>query len=339
MDVSMNTAVLPDSGVWQTNDTNVRNSNVQDEDKNITAEEKYVSEIKSQIYEKNYDYVEKQIERFYVGEISSEEMKGVISDYLYYRIDSEDANATLEEKNKWLAKSFDYTCYWATVLARKVNMLEGIEVAKKYGFDRSTMNIDFVYYNADYYYKWEEVMKMTGECADQMAEELGIKDFERQCRYNFNETWGWGNEYGKMINIEAAPQKDFTFFYRDQIISQEGKNFESTIYRSNMVVNGRLVGDGEVGGKGITFFVPGKLADYPNRNHYYYPAMNAYDFYFKYGGGGDNELCGFLRNFVLYSKNKIFTDHIEEDLAKKSYLKYSYQAKMSMYMKQQRIME
>lgn len=119
-----------------------------------------------------------------------------------------------------------------SVMAKLACDEEGKKLAREYGWTQEE-DIDWVYYNADYYYDSEELRTIFKEVAKELATEWGCGDIDTSERdtdmlasysSSFNQVWENGSENGtricRMIDISAKPPEGFSLFFR---VSREEK--------------------------------------------------------------------------------------------------------------------
>lgn len=105
------------------------------------------------------------------------------------------------------------------------NQSEGEKVNRKYaglGEDHQ-----FVYYNAQFYYRCEKAKEILRNCLDVVAEEYGVDNSDKgifllenmKCT-DFNTLWSGCQKNCKMVNVDVEPPEDFTFFYRESYINR-----------------------------------------------------------------------------------------------------------------------
>lgn len=195
--------------------------------------------------------MEELMEGYYAGQISKEEIKEAFEKWANFSCRSE--NRILNVYECLLEKN--YLCAVDACLA------EGKEIARKEG----NGNRKVVYYNADYYYKAEEIHELLKETAKEFAAKHGLdvdvegREKNVQGEYftgglSFNAKWRFfaKNMIGRatIIDMDAVPPEGFSFFY------QEGTNMAT--------VGGVLI----IGGNGwsekvdVPFEIPtaGKIA-------------------------------------------------------------------------------
>lgn len=120
-----------------------------------------------------------------------------------------------------------------SVMANYGCQKEGEIVAKKNGW-REEDEIDWVYYNADYYYESEELRQILKEAVAEMAEEWNCgeidtskRDTDQALSYSssFNQVWDNAGKNGtricSMSDSNAVPPKGFYLFFRE--IAEENK--------------------------------------------------------------------------------------------------------------------
>lgn len=156
------------------------------------------------------------MEGYYNGEISKDDIKGFFMEYcgvMYAR--GEDAILNVYE-------DFLNENYSAAV---QKCFAQGKEIAKKEGVSKDRM----VYYDSDYYYQSEEIHDLLKEVAEEYGAKYGIEidaakrddGFKRDYLTgspNFNDKWNFMAESmmssGKLMDPDAVPPKDFSFFYK-----------------------------------------------------------------------------------------------------------------------------
>ncbi len=154
---------------------------------------------------------------FYNGEISKEEIKDFFMEYcssLYAR----DENTILNVYESFL----DENC-WAAI---DTCLQKGKDIAEREG----KAGQKCVYYNADYYYKSEEIHELLKEAAKEYGEKYGAevdaskRDENFQQDYltgtpNFNDKWNWMAVHmpkvGRLMDISSVPPEGFSFFYAE----------------------------------------------------------------------------------------------------------------------------
>lgn len=112
----------------------------------------------------------------------------------------------------------------------------------------------FVYYNAKFYHSCEKAKEVLRDCLDRFSEELGIENLDKE-KYlsehvkngdDFNAVWSgsyesWNGHYNhcEMINTEAVPPEEFSFYYQVEY-SDIHKKFKEYDYeeRHCLLVNG-----------------------------------------------------------------------------------------------------
>lgn len=112
----------------------------------------------------------------------------------------------------------------------------------------------FVYYNAKFYHSCEKAKEVLRNCVDKFSEDLGIVNLDKEMYLSehmkngddFNAIWSgsykqWNGSYNncKMINTEAVPPEEFSFFYQVEY-SDIHRNVKEYDYeeRHCLLVNG-----------------------------------------------------------------------------------------------------
>ena len=105
----------------------------------------------------------------------------------------------------------------------------------------------FVYYNAKFYHSCEKAKEVLRDCLDKFSEELGIENLNKE-KYlsehmkkgdDFNAIWSGSYNNCKMINTEAVPPEEFSFFYQVEYADSH-RNVKEYDYeeRHCLLVNG-----------------------------------------------------------------------------------------------------
>ena len=155
------------------------------------------------------------MEGYYNGEISKDEIKGFFMEYcgMQYARDEETVLNVYE--------AFLDANYSAAV---KKCFAHGYDIAAKEGVSTDNM----VYYDADYYYKSEEIHDLLKEAAAEYGAKYGreIDATKRDAGFkrdyltgtpDFNDKWNFmaaNISSGRLMDKNAVPPKDFSFFYK-----------------------------------------------------------------------------------------------------------------------------
>lgn len=114
--------------------------------------------------------------------------------------------------------------------ARNANYEEGGKINASYG--SGYRSDDWTYYNADYYYKCDEIKRELRQAAQNLADQWGdgsidFEEIERNSEYTldggFDFNSGWNFTYrnqaarSSMADESAVPPKDFKFFYKESM--------------------------------------------------------------------------------------------------------------------------
>ena len=187
---------------------------------------------------------------YYSGEISKEEVKEFFMEYCSPVFVGRSETAILNVYETFLNANYEE--------AVRACIKEG---EKYYGSDRYTL-----YYNADYYYKAEEIHELLKEAAKEHGEKYGLEidaskrdeNFQGKMdaagKPNFNEKWNLlvaNNVVGRMMDINAAPPEGFSFFY--ELGDSMG------VGNSTLIVNGK--------GWSAKMMVP--FENHSEKNHFY----------------------------------------------------------------------
>jgi hypothetical protein len=154
---------------------------------------------------------------YYNGEISKEEVKDFFMEYCaagYAR----DENTILNVYESFLDENYS--------AAVRACFEEAKDIAGKEG--KTTNHV--LYYDADYYYKSEEIHELLQEAAKEYGEKYGVEvdaskrdeDFQKDYLTggpDFNDKWNFmaANMYGvgRIMDIDAVPPEGFSFFYAE----------------------------------------------------------------------------------------------------------------------------
>lgn len=173
---------------------------------------------------------------YYDGKISKEEIKGFFMEYcsvMYAR----DENTILNVYETFLDVSYKEA---VTACFDK-----GKAIAAEEGTDTDGM----VYYDAEYYYRAEEVHDLLKEAAKEYGNKYGVeaeatkRDENFKGDYltgkpDFNDKWNFRaaniSGVGRMMDIKAAPPEGFSFFYhlgehmgtKDSLLIIRGKDWQ-----------------------------------------------------------------------------------------------------------------
>ena len=155
------------------------------------------------------------MEGYYNGEISKDEIKGFFMEYcgtMYAR----DENTILNVYETFLDANY----------AEAVNAC--FDKGKTIAAEEGTTANGMVYYDAEYYFRSEEIHELLKEAAKEYGEKYGVevdatkRDENFKGDYltgkpNFNSKWNFkaANLYGvgRMMDMNAVPPKGFSFFY------------------------------------------------------------------------------------------------------------------------------
>ena len=156
------------------------------------------------------------MEGYYNGEISKDDIKDFFMEYcsvMYAR----DEESVLNVYEDFLNENYS--------VAVQMCFDKGKDIATKEGVSTDNM----VYYDADYYYQAEEIHDLLKEAAEEYGAKYGIEidttkredGFKRDYLTgtpNFNDKWNYMAtnmmSSGRLMDQNAIPPKDFTFFYK-----------------------------------------------------------------------------------------------------------------------------
>lgn len=191
---------------------------------------------------------------FYEGKTSDVELGMAISNTIRNAYERAVSGGWLDKDNEkeFLNKMYCDLTIEAVQLAVSSNISEGRALNQQ-----NTVNVQdskFVYYNAKFYHSCERAKEVLRDCLDKFSEERGIENLDKE-KYlsehtkkgdDFNAIWSgsykkWNGNYNncKMINTEAVPPEEFSFFYQVEY-SDIHKNFKEYDYeeRHCLLVNG-----------------------------------------------------------------------------------------------------
>lgn len=170
---------------------------------------------------------------YYAGKISEEDVRNLFEDCCkdmrIYRTQQCQTSGQNEKDNRQIiSEVYEVFCKANQRAAKYQNILEGEAINRNY---QNGVTNDFVYYNADYYYKCEDMRKIFGEMTERMTDQwelpkIDVDEIEKNTKYtldgrfDFNSNWNvlYRNNIsrGSMIDPSMAPPKDFKFFYKEQ---------------------------------------------------------------------------------------------------------------------------
>ena len=175
------------------------------------------------------------------NQISADDLRNCFKDAIDTAYDELSQSCYLKEGDQipFLNKLFVEMKIEINQITEGANLVEGWNMAKSNGISESNC----IYYNADYYYSYEEMCEMLRDCFDEFAEEKGIGDLKNEVFFarvlppnsGFNNAWNCRYKNLKMINTEADPPRNFVFFY--------GANMETS--EEILYVNGEGISSGQ----------------------------------------------------------------------------------------------
>jgi hypothetical protein len=217
-----------DTTIYKCDNYNELVNTVQKTKGNVMEFSEEISEQFRSLADKRTD----ELKNYFSKKTSLDDMKASIKETYNimksYCIDNGymDENDT-EFKDKLLKQVYDIYRYHAVEMAMYVNCVEGQEIAKNYGAS-STDNVDYAYYNADYYYASKEFKDSLKDMFSEFASEENIEEFdtsemdsktENIYDHDFNYVWSWryGMNVGRssIVNTEQEPPKGLQVFYRE----------------------------------------------------------------------------------------------------------------------------
>ncbi len=132
---------------------------------------------------------------------------------------------------------------------------EGKKLARQHGW-QDGQDIDWVYYNADFYYHSEELRNCFKEAAQEMAKEWECgeidttkRDKDTLANYSssFHEVWKNGSQYGiricSMLEVSAQPPEGFSLFFREFMGENEHRGIVQAGMEGSIEVKKEIVFD------------------------------------------------------------------------------------------------
>lgn len=243
---------------------------------------------------------------YYSGELSQEELrqkiKNICMDMRVEQVQQRHTNGYNARDNKQILEDI-YTLAQKTNVNSAVNacLQEGKEKAQQMG---NMGNDGWMYYDAKYYYKEEELRDVIEQTIFSMGEEwetdpLDFAGAEKNSGYKiaggfeFNDVWQWQALQRRitcLTDIEAVPPEDFSFFYQERKYSE----FDNSDLEKSQK------GYVEVGYKGQTYKADVPFDGYNDRNKDFFQMK---DFQEKYFGENMEEICrAFLGKFNIFTE-------------------------------------
>lgn len=285
---------------------------------------------KNEIIEMQYGYVHKiggiatkKVDQYYYGTISKEELKNTFSEccdmYLEMFQKSGLDSTTDQSKHRAVMKVFEDF--------QNSNCVSGVrecsdiadKIALEYGYTGEYRS-DYVYYDADIYYKTKSIEGDLGNIVKEMFQtyhlNLNVEDEMQNAKEHtarcdggitFNGRWSTGHaECGvnicHMVSIEEEPPKGFKFFYKESKYPKGMKFSENdtTSWQKGVLLTW-------MGNKRIETDIPFNysLCDGPIAEFF-----NAGELFSKIDGL-DSGILAFLNNFNVYTRRySCFTYHL-----------------------------
>lgn len=203
---------------------------------------------------KDSDQRKEYLTAFYQGKISDVELDTAISNTIRNAYEEAVSGGWLDKDDE---KEFLNTMYCDLTIEAVQNAVSSNIVEGRALNRQNAVNVQdskFVYYNAKFYHSCEKVKEVLRDCLDRFSEELGIENLDKE-KYlsehvkngdDFNAVWSgsyksWNGHYNQceMINTEAVPPEEFSFYYQVEY-SNIHKNFKEYDYeeRHCLLVNG-----------------------------------------------------------------------------------------------------
>lgn len=184
---------------------------------------------------------------FYEGKTSDVELGMAISNTIRNAYEEAVSGGWLDKDNEkeFLNKMYCDLTIEAVQLAVSSNISEGRALNQQNAVN--VQDSKFVYYNAKFYHSCEKAKEVLRDCLDKLSEELGIENLNKE-KYlsehmkkgdDFNAIWSGSYNNCKMINTEAVPPEEFSFFYQVEYADSH-RNVKEYDYeeRHCLLVNG-----------------------------------------------------------------------------------------------------
>ncbi len=198
--------------------------------------------VKDSVQRKEY------LTAFYQNKISDVELERAISNTIRNAYEEASSGGWLDKDNQteFLNKMYCDLTTQTVQAAVYSNIYEGKALNQKNTMEDMEGG-SFVYYNAKFYYSCEKVKEIIRNCFDNFAGELGIADLDKE-RYlaehmkngdDFNAVWSASYKNCKMLNTEATPPENFSFFYQESYVNRQD-GFKEYDYEEHryLMVNG-----------------------------------------------------------------------------------------------------
>ena len=173
------------------------------------------------------------MQKFYEGKISAEEVEEYFrlccTSMRIYRTQQHQTSGKNEDDNRQILNEvYDVFAKENMRAARIANYYEGEKINASYG----GWSDDWVYYNADYYYKCEETRDKLRQIAEKVAAKWEVSSFdalevEKNSKYtmdgglDFNSGWNFSfrnqRGIGSIAKESVVPPKGFKMFYKESV--------------------------------------------------------------------------------------------------------------------------
>lgn len=285
---------------------------------------------KNEIIEMQFEYVHKiggiankKVDQYYTGAISKEELKNTYNECceMYLEMLQKSGIDSTSDQSKKRAVMHVFEEFQFSNCISGVNECSEIadQIALEYGYT-GEFREDYVYYDADIYYKTKSIEGDLGDIVKGMFEtynlDLSVEDEIRNAKAHsgklnggitFNGRWSTGYaECGvnicHMVSIEEEPPKGFKFFYKESKYPKGMKFSENdtTSWQKGVLLTW-------IGNKRIETDIPFNysLCDGPIAEFF-----NAGELFSK-TDGLDSGILAFLNNFNVYTRRySCFTYHL-----------------------------
>ena len=233
------------------------------------------------------------MQNYYSGELSQEELqqkiKNICMDMRVEQVQQRHTNGYDAKANKQILEDI-YT------LAQKMNVNSAVNACMQEGKGKAQQmgnmgNDGWMYYDAKYYYKEENLRDAIKQTILSMGEEwetdpLDFAEAEKNSGFKiaggfeFNDVWQWQALQRRITcitDIEAVPPEDFSFFYQERKYSEFDENDLEKSQKGYV----------EVGYKGQTYKADVPFDGYNDRSKDFFRMK---DFKEKYFGGNIDEV-------------------------------------------------
>lgn len=192
--------------------------------------------------QKILDTMKQRLADFYQGNATIDDLiqnfKDCFQAIKNYNVEKHRTTADdVKNNTQMLEDTYDVFRQYAVGVAQSVCEQEGRKIAEQYGIEG---NVDWVYYDADYYYESEGAKAAIRDCAAQMAKELNLGDVKLPTNFGndvamslydtFNTAWSWDSEQNvgccAMLDPKQEPPEGFKLFFKERKYPENTKEGE-----------------------------------------------------------------------------------------------------------------